>query len=239
MIAVKKISNFVMKKYIPIFIIVILTLVAWYFNLPKYVNIETFRLYQTMIRNFIHEHYFLSICIYCFGYMALVTLAIPALIIATTLGGFLYGPFVAVPLVVCSVTLGSSILFLSARMAMPHFSSSQWVQSMKEGFNKDTFSYLLTLRLIPVIPFCMVTLGAAFLKVPFRLFFIATLVGMIPGTFMYAFIGNSLAEWSNGSPMSWSLIFGIIGIVILSVIPILYKFLPRLIRASKKRYPTQ
>ena len=52
---------------------------------------------------------------------------------------------------------------------------------MEVGFRRDAASYLLTLRLIPVVPFWLVNLVPAFFGVPLRTFFWTTLVGSRAG----------------------------------------------------------
>jgi uncharacterized membrane protein YdjX (TVP38/TMEM64 family) len=51
---------------------------------------------------------------------------------------------------------------------------------------------MLSLRLIPLFPFWLVNLVPAFLGVSLKTYFVATLVGVIPGALVYASLGNGL-----------------------------------------------
>jgi uncharacterized membrane protein YdjX (TVP38/TMEM64 family) len=61
-----------------------------------------------------------------------------------------------------------------------------------EGFRTNAFSYLLFLRLVPLFPFVLVNLAAAFAAIPLSTFILATAIGIIPGTFVFASIGGGL-----------------------------------------------
>jgi uncharacterized membrane protein YdjX (TVP38/TMEM64 family) len=63
---------------------------------------------------------------------------------------------------------------------------------LKDGFARDAFHYLLFLRLVPLFPFWLVNLAPALANVKLRTFVAATAVGIIPGTFAFAFVGEGL-----------------------------------------------
>jgi uncharacterized membrane protein YdjX (TVP38/TMEM64 family) len=61
-----------------------------------------------------------------------------------------------------------------------------------QGFEADAFSYLLFLRLVPLFPFFLVNVATALCRVRTRTFLLATLLGIVPGTFAYATLGSGL-----------------------------------------------
>jgi uncharacterized membrane protein YdjX (TVP38/TMEM64 family) len=63
---------------------------------------------------------------------------------------------------------------------------------LAHGFQADAFNYLLFLRLVPAFPFFLVNLAPAFLGVRTRTFIVTTFLGILPGTFAYAFFGAGL-----------------------------------------------
>ena len=67
-----------------------------------------------------------------------------------------------------------------------------WLARLSEGFKQDALSYMLFLRLVPAFPFFVVNLAPALLGVPFRSFLLGTLLGIIPGTFAFAYLGTGL-----------------------------------------------
>jgi uncharacterized membrane protein YdjX (TVP38/TMEM64 family) len=72
--------------------------------------------------------------------------------------------------------------------AAPGRGSAPW----HEGFRDDAFNYLLFLRLVPLFPFWLVNLAPALFNVKLVTFVAATLLGIIPGTFAFAFLGSGL-----------------------------------------------
>ena len=65
---------------------------------------------------------------------------------------------------------------------------------MRPGLERDGFFYLLTIRLIPVLPFWLVNLAPALVGMPFGAFAAATAIGIIPGTAVFAGIGAGLGD---------------------------------------------
>ena len=101
---------------------------------------------------------------------------------------------------------------------------------MEAGFKANALSYLLFLRLVPVFPFWLVNLVPAFLGVPLRTYAIGTLIGIVPGSAVYCSVGNGLgAVFDAGGRPDLGIIFKpeilgpIIGLAVLSLVPIIYK----------------
>ena len=133
-------------------------------------------------------------------------------------------------------TIGATILFLVAKTALgdplrQRFAAQ--IKAMEEGFRANAFSYLLLLRLVPLFPFWLVNLAAAFTGVSAVTFIVTTFVGIIPGAFVFASIGNGLnALFEAGEQPDLSLLallsdsrfyVPIIGLAVLSLIPIVYR----------------
>jgi uncharacterized membrane protein YdjX (TVP38/TMEM64 family) len=135
--------------------------------------------------------------------------------------------------VVISATVGAVALFLAARSALfdvLHAKAGPALLKMEQGFKESALSYLLVLRLIPLFPFWLVNLVPALLGVPLRTYVIGTAIGIIPGTFVYASIGNGLgAILDSGEQPDLTVIFNtevlipILGLAVLSLLPVLYK----------------
>src|SRR3546814_12451342 len=66
---------------------------------------------------------------------------------------------------------------------------------MDAGFRENAFNYLLAMRLIPLFPFWLVNLAPAFAEVRPGTFVAATALGIVPGTFVFALVGNGLGAF--------------------------------------------
>jgi uncharacterized membrane protein YdjX (TVP38/TMEM64 family) len=61
-----------------------------------------------------------------------------------------------------------------------------------DGLQQGAFGYILTLRLIPLFPFWLVNIACALAHAPLRAYTLATLLGILPATFIYSGIGAGL-----------------------------------------------
>ena len=68
------------------------------------------------------------------------------------------------------------------------------MRKLSDGFAKDAFYYLLFLRLVPAFPFFIVNAVAGVCRVNFRSFVLATFIGIIPGAYVFAWLGRGLGS---------------------------------------------
>ena len=62
---------------------------------------------------------------------------------------------------------------------------------IEAGFQKNAFSYLLALRLIPAVPFWVVNIVPALLGMRLNQYVLATFIGITPGTLIYVWVARS------------------------------------------------
>jgi uncharacterized membrane protein YdjX (TVP38/TMEM64 family) len=101
------------------------------------------------------------------------------------------------------------------------------MKKLETGFQRNAFSYLLALRLVPVIPFFAINLIPAFLGVKLWMFVVTTLIGIVPGAVVYAGLGNSLNAilYAGGTPdlriiLKPEILLPILGLIALSLLPV-------------------
>jgi len=101
---------------------------------------------------------------------------------------------------------------------------------MRQGFQKNELNYLLFLRLMPIFPFFVINIAAGILNIKLRHFVLGTFFGIIPGSFIYSWAGSSLGfALSQNKVVDMGIIFApqillpIIGLAILSLLPIIYQ----------------
>lgn len=129
------------------------------------------------------------------SYALAVAFSIPAASVLTVFAGFLFGWFHGGLLVAVAATLGATAIFLAARSAFGDVLRrrvSGRAARMTKGFEDNAFGYLLALRLAPVFPFFVVNIAPALFNVPVRVYVAATLLGILPGTFAYAWLGEGV-----------------------------------------------
>ena len=219
-------------KFIPLLIIIAVAITIGISGIDKYISLDNLREHQLFLQNYIIKNTFLSITIYCLIYFVIVSLSIPAATIMTLIGGFLFGQITSTICIIFSASCGACVVFLSTKMATRNTTKKEagkWVKKMQRGFSNNAFSYMLTLRLMPIFPFVLVNLVAGILQISLRVFFFGTLIGLAPGTFIYSSVGVSMRKLLNQPSFSPDIllepqiIFSLIGLGFLALLPIIYK----------------
>ncbi len=147
--------------------------------------------------------------------------------------GLMFGRWGGTLLLIIAGTLSATLVFLAARYlfaesARKHLEKYPLTARLLENFHADAFHYLLFLRLVPLFPFWPVNLIPAFTKITTGTFILATLIGMIPGSFIFASLGHSLKEVDNFEQLlSFEMIASLIALGLLALLPILVKRLRR------------
>ncbi len=226
-----------MKRWTPLIIIAIILALALYFRWYEYFSFNSLQQHRAQITAWVEHHYLYAALGYMLVYIAATAISVPGAVFITLAGGFMFGPWLATLYVVISATIGACLLFLAVKTALGAWLSQKaggWVAKMEKGFQHDAFAYLLSLRLIPIFPFWVINIVPALLNVPLRTFFFATLIGIIPGSFVYCLVGNGLgAVFASGQQPNLGIIFQpkilipLLLLAALSLVPMIYKKLKR------------
>ncbi len=136
-------------------------------------------------------------------------------------------------IVVLAATLGASVVFIAVRTALGDSLKNKAkgsIEKMRRGVEKDVFNYLLILRLIPIFPFFIINIAAGMFGVKFRDFFWATLLGIIPGSVVYVWVGTSFAyviqqgvDINLGIILEPQFILPLVALAVLSIVPVIIK----------------
>jgi uncharacterized membrane protein YdjX (TVP38/TMEM64 family) len=222
-----------LRRFLPLALLLLAVVAAFGLGLDDYISFEQLERNRAQLRALVERHPLLAPLVFMLIYGAVIALSIPGGAILTMAGGFLFGVVAATCYVVLAATLGATVVFLIARTALGdslRHKAGPALRRMEAGFRENALSYLLFLRLIPVFPFWLVNLVPAFLGVPLRTYVVATLVGIIPGSLVYASVGNGLgAVFEAGGRPDLAIIFKpeiilpIIGLAVLAILPVAYK----------------
>ncbi|GMV63714.1 MAG: hypothetical protein AMXMBFR74_28820 [Parvibaculum sp.] len=202
-------------------------------GLDRYVTLDTLRDNRQALSAWVAENWALAAFVYVLAYIAMVAFSLPGGLVATLTGGFLFGTIFGGLLTVFGATIGATAIFLAARTALGETlreKAGPKLRKLEDGFGKNAFSYMLVLRLVPIFPFFLVNLAPAFLGVPLRTYVVATFLGIIPGTFVFASLGNGLgAIFDAGRDPDLGLIFEpeilgpILALALLALLPVVYR----------------
>ena len=221
------------KRYIPIALVVIGIAVFVATGAHEYLSFEALSRHRADLLQYAEAHAIASVLLFMLAYVVVVALSLPGGVWLTLAGGFVFGGGAAGLYVVFSATVGATLIFLAARYAFADLfraRAGSALGKMEAGFRQNAFNYLLVLRLVPLFPFWLVNLVPALLDVRLHTYIVATFVGIIPGTFVYAHVGAGLgAVFESGSEPDLGVIFQpvvllpILGLAALSLVPIAYQ----------------
>ncbi|HET6521997.1 MAG TPA: TVP38/TMEM64 family protein [Geminicoccaceae bacterium] len=221
------------KRLLPLGVLLAAVVAFFALGLHEHIDFETLRRNRRQLLGLVEAWPLLAPLAYVAAYALVVALSLPGAAVMTIAGGFLFGLWLGTACVVVGATLGATAVFLVARTALGDFLRARagpWLRRMEDGFRENAFSYLLFLRLIPLFPFWLVNLVPAFLGVPPRTYVAATLLGIIPGSLVYASVGNGLgAVFDQGGTPDLGVIFRpailgpILGLAVLALLPVVYR----------------
>lgn len=222
-----------LQRFLPIGVLAGLIAAFFGFGLDHYVSFDALREHRVFLTSFVADNAFVAILIYISLYAAIVAASLPGALVFTIGGGFLFGSILGTLFTVVAATLGATAVFLIAKGAFGDSlreKAGGTVERMLDGFRDNAFSYLLILRLVPLFPFFLVNIAPAFAGVNVRTYVLATFIGIIPGTFVFAQVGTGLGSifdagenFSASNILTPEIMIALIGLAVLSFIPVLYK----------------
>jgi uncharacterized membrane protein YdjX (TVP38/TMEM64 family) len=221
------------KRLAPLAVLLAAIIAFFALGLHHYLSFDVLRQHREQLLAMVAQHPFLAPLAFVALYAAVIALSVPGGAVLTIAGGFLFGVVAGSFYVVVAATLGATIVFLIAKTAVGDFlraKAGPRIRRMEEGFREDAFSYLLVLRLIPIFPFWLVNIVPAFLGVGVGTYVLGTFLGIIPGSLVFASVGNGLgAVFDAGQSPDLGIIFKpaiigpIIGLALLALLPIAYR----------------
>lgn len=220
-----------LSRLVPVVCLVLATALFFALGLDRYVSLELLRENRELLTGFVSDHYFLAALAFVAIYAVVTGLSVPGAAVLTLSGGFLFGTVGGTAYAVIGATLGATAIFLAARTAFAdalRARAGRAIGMMREGFRRDAFNYLLFLRLVPAFPFFLVNLVPAFLGVSTRTYILATVIGIIPGGFVFASVGAGLGsifdqegEIGLADVMTPEIILAMAGLGVLALVPVI------------------
>ena len=184
-----------LKRLWPLLLLLAAMALVFAMGWHRYLTLQELVERREALRASIAGHTVLAILAFMAIYAATVALSLPGAAVLTLAGGFLFGWFWGALASVAAATVGAIVIFLIARSALGEPLAARagpWLSKLRAGFQEDAFSYLLFLRLVPIFPFWLVNLAPAVLGVGLGTYALATVIGIVPGSFAYSIAGKGL-----------------------------------------------
>jgi len=204
--------------------LILLVFVGGAFFLVRYLGLGRY-LDQEVMREWIGGFGVWGPLVYMLIYALAPSLMLPGLPI-TVVGGVLFGPFWGIVYVTIGATTGATLAFIIARKM-----GREWVEGLVKGgrmreidesVEKKGWKIVAFTRLIPLFPFNFLNYAFGLTKIGLGPYFLATLVFMLPGITAYVVFSSSILDVFQGR-VSGTLVAGIVLVVLVSLIPLVYK----------------
>ncbi len=195
----------------------------------RWLSLEFIKGHRDRLLVFTERHYFPALLAAAAVYVAVVAFSLPGGALLSLGMGMAFGRFVGTLATVLAATAGATLAFWAARFVFAdavraRLAAYPAAARLIEGFQAEAFRYLLFLRLVPLFPFWLVNLVPAFTNIDTRTYAFATLVGVIPGSFVYVNLGQALGDIdSTKDLLSGEVILGLSLLGVLAVLPVFIK----------------
>lgn len=190
-----------MRNKIVILVLVAAAVAAFYLlGLGQYMTLENLKANRDALDAAYGNHRAAFIMGFILIYTAQTALSLPGAAILTLAGGAVFGSVMGTVWVNIGATTGAFLAFLLARFLLRDWVVRQFGERMKgfdKGLRENGLAYLLFLRFIPLFPFFMVNLACGITGLSARTYLLGTMVGILPGSFVYANAGASLSSIEN------------------------------------------
>jgi uncharacterized membrane protein YdjX (TVP38/TMEM64 family) len=219
---------------VPVVLLAGLGVAIWRCGVAAELNWSSLARHQAELLAVAEAHPFLAGAAYVLLYATVVALSVPESAIVTVCGGLVFGTLLGGALAVIGATVGAVVLFLVARTAFAKVMARRargFVDRIRAPLQRDGFSYLLALRLVPAVPFWLVNIGAALCGMRLFPYAAATLIGIVPATFVFAWMGAGVGTvLAAGGKPDLALIFSpqilgpLLALALLALSPVILRW---------------
>ncbi len=197
----------------------------------RYLTLETLQQNRDALLEYTQAHFWQALLIAVGVYTAATAFSVPGGVILSLATGFLFGRWIGTGMILVAATAGATLVFLAARYLFADAARQKLggrLRELSDGFARDGFNYLLFLRLVPLFPFWLVNLAPAFTSIRLSTYVAATAIGIIPGAFVFANLGQSLGRIQSTSQLVSVETLGALALLgLLALVPVLAKNLKR------------
>ncbi|MFN3955715.1 MAG: TVP38/TMEM64 family protein [Pararhodobacter sp.] len=228
-----------LRRAAPLLAVVVVAVLGAIF-LREHLNFETLRTNREALLAFRDAHLLATVVLFMLAYITIVAFSLPGAAIASLTGGFLFGLFPGALFNIGAATLGALVIFVIVRMGLGEGlkaridASDGTVRRLSDGIRRNEVPVLLSMRLVPVLPFFVANLVAAVLGVALWRFAWTTFVGIIPGGVIYTWVGAGLGEvFARGETPNLGIIFEphilgpLLGLAALALLPMIWRHFAR------------
>ena len=203
----------------------------FWLDLGRLLTLESLKANRQALLDFYAAHTLATVAGFMAVYIIQTALSLPGAAILSLAAGAIFGSIMGTVYAVISASIGATLAFLVTRYLLRDLVLKRFGKRL-EGMNRELeergFNYLLFLRLVPIFPFFLINLAAGLTRLPLRIFIVGTLLGIIPGGFVFVNAGASLATITSISGIASPRVLGSFALLgLFALIPVFYNKLTR------------
>jgi uncharacterized membrane protein YdjX (TVP38/TMEM64 family) len=163
----------------------------------EYLSFEALKSARDLLRGYAERHYGAALALSLLAFTAATALSLPVATVLSLAIGLMFGRWLGTAVIVLAGTLGATLLLVAARYVFRDWierHAGGYLERFDRAFQRSAFLYLAFLRTVPVLPFWLVNLAAAGTRIPAATYAAATAAGMVPISFVWASLGESLGR---------------------------------------------
>jgi uncharacterized membrane protein YdjX (TVP38/TMEM64 family) len=188
-----------LARFAPLACLVAVALAAYWSGLPHLLTPEALAREQGQLHAAVAAAPALAVAAFVLAYAVIVATCIPVALMLSLIAGLVFGPWLGSAAVLLGATGAALLTYAAARSAFAPALIARAERDARMGrvidsFGRNAFSYILTTRLLPFVPFGLVNIAAGLAAVPVRAYAAATLIGGVPAAVIYANLGAGLGS---------------------------------------------
>jgi pyruvate/2-oxoglutarate dehydrogenase complex dihydrolipoamide dehydrogenase (E3) component/uncharacterized membrane protein YdjX (TVP38/TMEM64 family) len=203
-------------------------------DLGAYLTLDALKARQAGLAALVEQRPLVMIGGFFLLYVAATALSLPGAAILTLAAGAIFGLWLGSLIVSFASVIGASLAFLSSRYLLRDWVKARFgerVAAIDRGIAQDGAFYLLTLRLIPAVPFFLINLAMGLTAMRLAVFAMVSQAGMLLGTLVFVNAGTQLAAIDSTADILSPALIG--SFVLLGLFPLLAKWLIGLVKRRK------
>ncbi|MGH7017442.1 MAG: TVP38/TMEM64 family protein [Caulobacteraceae bacterium] len=223
-------------RFGPVLLIVAIILATLASGAWRWLSLSDLRTHRAALAGFVSRHYVMGLVLYAVAFVLVVFACTPGPSVMSAAGGFLFGPALGGAAALASCTLGSVLVYLACRSAFGDWirrRAGVRISAVIRGLAGDPFTYLLSLKLFPAIPYFIPNVAAGIASCPLRSLVAATVIGSAPMCFLLAGLGSGVNGLFDRSGSGQSAVFEpqiivpLVGLALLSLVPLAWAAMKR------------
>jgi uncharacterized membrane protein YdjX (TVP38/TMEM64 family) len=215
------------KKLVIAAVVAALIALFFVFDLGRFLTLESLKTNRDALTMFYQKNRFFMAGAFIAIYIIQTALSLPGAAILSLAAGAIFGAVMGTMYVNIGATVGATLAFLVARYLFHDVIQKKFgprLEKINRELETRGFNYLLFLRLVPLFPFFLINLGSGMTNMPLRTFILGTVVGIIPGSFVFCNAGASLAAITSMNEVASPRVLGSFALLgLFALVPVLYQ----------------